>query len=261
MRDFSTSPGDRLFRFHPISAATIVNAAPDFALSAGFLISWIAPYTFGKHTISRFVTLVLLEFSALIAGIIVSPLIRMVVYFFGEENRANSEKTRANVENRASIRDRWRKWFLRDLGALVLQILAVGYSAFAIMLAIVVILVLRNPSGIYSSSLWWFGLLLLNRTFASIFSTEDPATEFARLAPMFGCQILSYIVLFGLAMTLPLPRLGIGATVMAVQWPSAAGHSGEIFNDQPWRFIAWGAAYYAAIAIAELFGLEASVPE
>ena len=244
----------------------MVNAAPDFVLSAGFLISWIAPYTFGQHTISRFITIVLLEFSALIAGIIVSPLIRMAVYFVRDENRA----VRTNPENRGSIRGRRREsplregstaWSLRDFGARVFQILAVGYYAFVILLAIVVILVLRNPSGIYSSSLWWFGLLLLNRTFASISSTEDPSTEFARLAPMFGFEILSYVVLFGLTMTLPLPRLGITASVMAVQWPSAAGHSGEVFNDQPWRFIAWGAAYYAAIAIGELFGLEASLPE
>src|SRR5229473_3760929 len=117
MRDSPTRSGDRLFTFQPISIATIVNAAPDFALSAGFLISWIAPYTFGMHTISRFITLILLELSALIAGIIVAPLIRMAFYFIADENRANSE-------NRASIRDRSTKWSLRALGALVIQILA-----------------------------------------------------------------------------------------------------------------------------------------
>src|SRR5216684_357863 len=124
MRVSSTRPGDRLFTFQPISIATIVNAAPDFALSAGFLISWIAPYTFGMHTISRFITLILLELSALIAGIIVAPLIRIAFYFIADETRANSENTRANSENRAIIRDRSTKWTLRALGALVIQILA-----------------------------------------------------------------------------------------------------------------------------------------
>jgi hypothetical protein len=255
-----------LFRFKPISTATLINAIPDFALCAGFLITWISPYAFGDRSISRFISLILLEFSALIAGVIVSPLIRTAVYFFGGNARAN----RTRPQDRESVRDRTRNrtlrtsqtaWSLRGVGAFMFEIFAVGYYVFIVLIAIVVILVLRNPGGINSSSLWWFGLLLLNRSFASTFSHDDPATEFARIAPIFGIQMVTYVVLLMSAITLPLPRLGITPGVMAVQWPSAAGHSGEIYNDQPWRFLAWGAAYYAAIAIGELVGTTGSFPE
>jgi len=157
--------------------------------------------------------------------------------------------------------DQRSHWSLRDLGTLALQVFALSYYAFAILIAIVVILLLRNPGGINASSWWWLGLLLVNRTFASTYSTSDPGQEFARLAPLFGFQIINYVILFVLAITLPLPRLGINPVVAAIQWPSAPSHVGEVFNDQPWRFIAWGAAYYTLAAIGELFGLSASVPD
>lgn len=38
------------------------SAGPDFALAATFLITWIAPYTFGERSVHRFTFLMLLEF-------------------------------------------------------------------------------------------------------------------------------------------------------------------------------------------------------
>jgi hypothetical protein len=190
----------------------------------------------------------------------------MAVYFIGGQSHADRGKReeRIGAGNRSvkqSLRERPSGWSLRDIGSLAIQTVAVSYYAFIVLVAIVVVLLFRNPGGINSSSLWWFALLVINRTFGSIYSNNDPATEFARVAPMFGVQMVSYVVLFILAMTLPLPRLGITTSVMAVQWPSAVGHSGEVYNDQPWRFVAWGAAYYAAVAIGELFGIASSFTE
>ena len=202
----------------------------------------------------------------MLAGVIFSPLIRMAVHFVGGQSHADRRKREeqigaGNRSAKQSLRENRSGWSLRDIGSLAIQIVAVGYYAFIVLVAIVVVLLFRNPGGINSSSLWWFALLLINRTFGSAYSNNDPATEFARVAPMFGVQMVSYVVLLMLAMMLPLPRLGITTSVMAVQWPSAVGHSGEVYNDQPWRFVAWGAAYYAAIAIGELFGIASSFTE
>ncbi len=40
----------------------LVTAAPDFALAATFLVTWIAPYTFGRFTVKRLLLVMLLEF-------------------------------------------------------------------------------------------------------------------------------------------------------------------------------------------------------
>lgn len=55
-------------------AAAVVNAAPDFAAAGAFLVTWIAPTTFGVQTVKRLMLVMLLEFivvhSAAFMGIV-----------------------------------------------------------------------------------------------------------------------------------------------------------------------------------------------
>src|SRR5271163_2444351 len=54
------APGSRGFPF-----ANLTAAIPDFGLAGFFAISWVAPYTFGGHMLSRLELMMLMEFIVL----------------------------------------------------------------------------------------------------------------------------------------------------------------------------------------------------
>jgi hypothetical protein len=63
------------------SLAAVLNAAPDLATAAAFVVTWVAPTTFGERALSRFMLVMLLEFfvvhsSAFIGAVALSDLPR-----------------------------------------------------------------------------------------------------------------------------------------------------------------------------------------
>ncbi len=63
---------------HAFTFAHLIAAIPDFGLAGFFAISWVAPYTFGDHMLSRLELMMLMEFiivhsSALLAFAMTMP--------------------------------------------------------------------------------------------------------------------------------------------------------------------------------------------
>lgn len=74
----SATPISHAFRF-----AHLIAAIPDFGLAGFFAISWVAPYTFGDHILSRLELMMLMEFiilhsSAFLACAMTMPRLRIL---------------------------------------------------------------------------------------------------------------------------------------------------------------------------------------
>ncbi|HTR62375.1 MAG TPA: hypothetical protein VMH37_11775 [Candidatus Binataceae bacterium] len=132
----------------------------------------------------------------------------------------------------------------RDLRVLSVVGLGVLYSLFVGSFA----LVFHN---------WWllgsFWMLLLNRIMSILLGPRPQDGDLDFIVVGWATAVVCYLGFVFLTAFANIPRFGISAAAVAAQ--SIPG--GGIWADQPWRVVAFGTFYYAAIGVTELFGLGA----
>lgn len=98
--------------------------------------------------------------------------------------------------------------------------------------------------------LWSFWGLTANRMLGGLFLRGDPDAHREYVARSWAGGALFYL-LFAFVTTLaPIPRLGLTPGEVA----SLRLEGGGLWIDEPWRPIAFGTFYFAAIALSELAG-------
>lgn len=104
---------------------------------------------------------------------------------------------------------------------------------------------------------WWpfvsFWTLLLNRMLAVLLGETPREGDLGFIVAGWAVGVASFLGYAMLTSFAQIPRLGITAAVQAAQPISGGG----LWADEPWRVIAFGAFYYATIAISELLGIGA----
>ena len=104
---------------------------------------------------------------------------------------------------------------------------------------------------------WWpltsFWLLTLNRLSGVLFRQAPTGDERAFLQAGWAASAISYLLGVGLTIVLPVPRLGLTAAVVRTLDLPGSG----LWIAQPWRVVAFGALYYAAVGSFEWTGFRA----
>jgi len=96
-----------------------------------------------------------------------------------------------------------------------------------------------------------FWMLLLNRILSILLGPKPQEGDLDFIVIGWATAVACYLGFVFLTAFANIPRFGITAAAVAAQ--SIPG--GGIWADEPWRVVAFGAFYYAAIGITELFGL------
>lgn len=108
---------------------------------------------------------------------------------------------------------------------------------------------------------WWpfvsFWALTANRLTVLLFRQSREGRERDTLKASWGAGALCYLVGVFLTTMLPLPRLGLDPAFVA----SLHLTGGGLWIDQPWRVLAFGAFYFAALGLFEATGFRALVPK
>lgn len=113
--------------------------------------------------------------------------------------------------------------------------------------------------GVFSMSFhtWWplasFWFLLVNRMMAVMMGKAPVARDLGYIIAGWAAGVIFYLAYAMLTALVNIPRLGITTAVQMAQPPSVGG----LWAEEPWRVVAFGAFYYASIAVTELFGVGA----
>ncbi len=104
---------------------------------------------------------------------------------------------------------------------------------------------------------WWpiasFWMLLTNRMLAILLGKAPRENDLGFIVLGWAAAVACYLGYAFLTATMNIPRLGITVAIQRAQPPSVGG----LWSEQPWRVIAFGAFYYATIAVIKLFGIGA----
>ncbi len=170
----------------PVSDALLTRiaaAVPDFALAAGFLITWIAPATFGQRAVAYLMLVMLLEFIIVHASGFMGSVIL---------NEPLSRRTRFKA--------------LLGLGAFYGLFAAAFSAAFRAWWP-----------------LWTIFLLTLNRLLAVLTGELPEGRERAYVRRSWAVAALLYLVFVLVTTLLPVPRFGITAEVVRAQGLPGSG--------------------------------------
>ncbi|HEY3416514.1 MAG TPA: hypothetical protein VGM23_06495 [Armatimonadota bacterium] len=97
---------------------------------------------------------------------------------------------------------------------------------------------------------WSFALLLGNRLLTVILDRQPDEAQKRRIQGGWALSVLFFLVFVALTTFIPLPALGIAS----VHMPPQLQPGGGVWNNEPWRLLAFGVLYFAAQGIAEVVG-------
>lgn len=127
----------------------------------------------------------------------------------------------------------------RSVKSLLMIGLAAFYSSFVVAFA-------------HDFGAWWpvsaFWLLTLNRLTGVLFSTAPSGQEQFAMWAGWTTSVVLYLGWIFVTGLVPMPQLGISAAVAAANDLPGSG----LLVDEPYRLVAFGAAYYLSTGLAEL---------
>ena len=96
---------------------------------------------------------------------------------------------------------------------------------------------------------WAFWGLVLNRLLGVLLGKAPTGQEKSMIQVSWAIGVFCYVMLVFATIILPVPSLGISSEVVARQGLTGGG----LWIDEPYRMMAFGFMYFAAIGLTELF--------
>ena len=196
-----------------VSRPALINAIPDFLTAGAFLVTWIAPATFGLGTVKRLEQLMLVEF------IVIHSAAFMGIFLL------------------ASARRVWR---------------VAGILGGAAFYGVVGTIGIAGTMGVVLRETWpavAFAWLSLNRLLGVLLGDVPDNKGANFIQSSWAASVVFFVGGAFLTMPMAIPALGITPAVIAAQHYPIGG----LWMTHPERLLAWGMLYFILTGAWEMF--------